>query len=441
MKKLFLLLTILSLHCAAALAQQVKGTQEAINFIRGEFFPTLNKWSVESQKDGNSSIAAERNLMKVLSVTKVDGNYDIDDELTRANTNKTGWYGFFKDRTLQEMPFECTFISADLKKADGINMWFYVTYRVDYADKTDWSNMEHYNPNSSLFVRKSVTVHDYMLVLNSTKYPIVDAVSSSLPGGGAEPSVPHDSPSPVAVERSSQTIYANGVPIEMIAVQGGTFRMGATSEQGSDAWSNEKPVHSVTLSSYQIGKYEVTQKLWKAVMGSNPEDMGDLDSEFFGDNLPVVRVSWDEIQTFITKLNQITGKRFRLPTEAEWEYAARGGNSSRGYKYSGSNNISDVAWYDGNSGSKPHAVGGKSPNELGIYDMTGNVWEWCQDAWDSDYYSKSPSSNPECKGDSGFGRVYRGGSWGSIARYCRVSYRDYFGPGGRGNRIGFRLAL
>ena len=240
---------------------------------------------------------------------------------------------------------------------------------------------------------------------------------------------------------NAQSVAEIEAMIPMVTVEGGTFQMGATSEQGSDAFDNEKPVHSVTLSSYQIGKYEVTQKLWKAVMGSNPEGMGDLDSKFFGDNLPVVRGSWNDIQTFITKLNQITGKRFRLPTEAEWEYAARGGNSSRGYKYSGSNNISDVAWYDDNSDLKPHAVGGKSPNELGIYDMSGNVWEWCQDAWDYDYYSKSPSSNPECKGDSGSCRVDRGGSWGLSAGNCRVSNRINISPDYGDCGMGFRLAL
>ena len=140
----------------------------------------------------------------------------------------------------------------------------------------------------------------------------------------------------------------------MVYVSGGTFTMGATSEQGSDAWDNEKPAHSVTLSGYYIGKYEVTQELWEAVMGSNP-------SYFKGDNLPVERVSWNDVQEFLRKLNAMTGKRYRLPTEAEWEFAARGGNSSRGYKYSGSNSLGSVAWYTDNSGNRTHAV----PTSLG----------------------------------------------------------------------------
>ena len=170
------------------------------------------------------------------------------------------------------------------------------------------------------------------------------------------------------VEVNSGRFTVNGVSFEMVRVEGGTFRMGATSEQEADDWDREKPVHSVTLSSYYIGKTEVTQALWKAVMGSNP-------SYFKSDNQPVENVSWNDCHEFIRKLNALTGQNFRLPTEAEWEFACRGGNNSRGYKYSGSNNLGSVAWYDGNSGNKTHPVGTKAPNELGIYDMSGNVWE------------------------------------------------------------------
>ena len=209
--------------------------------------------------------------------------------------------------------------------------------------------------------------------------------------------------------------------------------MGATAEQGSDAYSDEKPTHSVTVSDFYIGKYEVTQAQWKAVMGSNP-------SEFKGDNLPVENVSWNDIQEFIQKLNAQTGKKFRLPTEAEWEYAARGGNQSKGYKYSGSNSIGDVAWYYDNSSSKTHPVGQKSPNELGIYDMTGNVYEWCQDWYDSSAYSSSSQTNPTGP-NSGSNRVLRGGGWGSAAGGCRVSRRGYSYPDYRFYGFGFRLVM
>ena len=228
-----------------------------------------------------------------------------------------------------------------------------------------------------------------------------------------------------------ETITVNGVSFNMVRVDGGTFMMGATSEQGADADNDEKPAHQVTLSTYSIGETEVTQALWQAVMGSNP-------SRFKGDNLPVEKVSWDDCQTFIQKLNQLTGRRFRLPTEAEWEYAARGGSKSRGYKYSGSNNINDVAWYDDNSSSKTHPVKTKQANELGLYDMSGNVWEWCQDWYGS--YSGGSQTNPTGP-SSGSDRVSRGGGWGSLAGYCRVSNRYYNSPGDALNYLGLRLAL
>ncbi len=216
----------------------------------------------------------------------------------------------------------------------------------------------------------------------------------------------------------------------MVHVEGGTFTMGATSEQGDDADADEKPAHRVTLSSFSIGKYEVTQEEWQAVMGNNP-------SNFKGAKRPVEQVSWDDCQEFIRKLNAMTGKQFRLPTEAEWEYAARGGSQSRGYKYAGSNNLDNVAWYYSNASSQTHDVGGKQPNELGLYDMSGNVWEWCQD-WYGDY-SSSTQANPR-GASSGSNRVYRGGVWNYDARYCRVSLRYYFTPDYRGYYHGLRLA-
>lgn len=228
-------------------------------------------------------------------------------------------------------------------------------------------------------------------------------------------------------------ITVNGVAFNMVKVSGGTFQMGATSEQGSYAESDEKPVHQVTLSDYYIGETEVTQELWQAVMGSNP-------SSFTGSGLlPVEYVSWNDCQTFITKLNALTGMQFRLPTEAEWEFAARGGNSSQGYEYSGSNNIDDVAWYAFNSNSKTQEVGTKAPNELGLYDMSGNVWEWCQDWYGS--YSSSAQTNPTGP-TSGSYRVNRGGSRFNIAMPCRVSYRHSSStPGNRSYLLGLRLAL
>lgn len=228
-----------------------------------------------------------------------------------------------------------------------------------------------------------------------------------------------------------ETYTVNGVSFRMVKVEGGTFTMGATSEQGDDAFDDEKPAHSVTLSDFSIGQTEVTQALWKAVMGSNP-------SNFVGDDLPVEQVSWNDCQEFVKKLNDLTGKTFRLSTEAEWEYAARGGSKSQGYKYSGSNTLGDVAWYTSNSGSKTHVVASKQPNELGLYDMSGNVCEWCQDWYGR--YSGSSQTNP-IGPSSGSNLVSRGGVWGSLAWGCRVSNRGSYSPDYRSNNLGLRLVL
>ena len=233
-----------------------------------------------------------------------------------------------------------------------------------------------------------------------------------------------------AVSTSMPKVSLDDIMRNMVYVEGGTFTMGATSEQKKPD-DDEKPTHRVSLSSFYIGKYEVTQALWKAVMGSNP-------SRFEGDNLPVERVSWNDCQTFLRKLNAMTGKNFRLPTEAEWEFAARGGNRSRGYQYSGSNVLSDVAWYYDNSGSKTHNVGTKAPNELGIYDMSGNVWEWCQD-WKGSY-SSSAQTNPKGPSSGSF-RVLRGGSWYYLARDCRVTIRNSGAPDLWDDDLGLRLVL
>lgn len=214
----------------------------------------------------------------------------------------------------------------------------------------------------------------------------------------------------------------------MVKVEGGTLSMGST--QGE---RDEKPVHQVRLSDFCIGKYEVTQEEWKAVMGANP-------SRFTGNNkYPVENISWNDCQKFIKNLNDLTGLQFRLPTEAEWEYAAQGGNKSQGYIYSGSNTVGYVAWYWKNSDKKTHQVGTKAPNELGIYDMTGNVWEWCNDWYNSSYYSSSPADNPTGPATGSF-RVRRGGSWFYDADGCRVTNRDGNYPDFRYYYLGFRLA-
>ena len=215
----------------------------------------------------------------------------------------------------------------------------------------------------------------------------------------------------------------DGVSFKMIKVKGGTFQMG---EEGV-----ETPVHSVTLSGFYIGETEVTCALWQVVMDTCP-------GRSIRDNLPVAEVSWNDCQEFIDKLNQKTGRRFALPTEAQWEFAARGGNKSQGYGYSGGNNIDDVAWYWDNSPFTTSPVGTKLANELGLYDMSGNVCEWCADWYDG--YSSSSQKNPTGP-ETGSDRVYRGGGFVSDARNCRSAYRERNAPDYRFDELGLRLVL
>ena len=233
-------------------------------------------------------------------------------------------------------------------------------------------------------------------------------------------------------ETTIKDFNIDGVTFKMIPVEGGSFKMGSIDEN-SYAGNDEKPQHQVTLSDFYIGETLVTQTLWQAVMDCNH-------SYFTGDNLPVDSVSWDDCQEFVKRLNLKTGKSFRLPTEAEWEYAACGGKKSRGYMYAGSDNVNDVAWYSDNSGKQTHPIKEKKANELGLYDMLGNLMEWCEDLYDIDYYKNSPERNP-CKSSSGFERVLRGGSWNSNKNSCRVSNRFSDIPNHYSNSYGFRLVL
>lgn len=232
---------------------------------------------------------------------------------------------------------------------------------------------------------------------------------------------------------NSIVFNVNGVAFNMIYVNGSTFEMGATKEQIGESKGDEKPKHIVTLTNFYIGETEVTQELWQAVMGSNPSS--------FNDDIkrPVVDVSYIDCMNFVSKLNIATGKRFDLPTEAQWEYAARGGNKSTNKDiYCGGNNIMNVAWFFGNSKMKPHPVKTKAPNELGLYDMSGNAYEWCLD-WYGKYEADS-QTNP-CGVENGEERVYRGGSYRGHAGYCRTSYRGHALPAEKSNNVGLRLVL
>lgn len=238
---------------------------------------------------------------------------------------------------------------------------------------------------------------------------------------------------------SSLEFTVKGVTFKMIYVEGGTFTMGCTSEQGDNCYKDEYPSHQVTLSDFYMGETEVTQALWRAVMGSDPSCNGRWTYESGrGNSYPAYRISWNECQEFIRKLNQLTGKTFLLPTEAQWEYAARGGNKSKGYKYAGGNTIDEVAWFITNSGSSTHPVKGKQANELGLYDMSGNVWEWCSDLYGS--YSSSSQTNPTGS-SSGSKHILRGGGWFSNAYFCRVAVRSGCNSNDHVLHFGFRLSL
>ena len=230
---------------------------------------------------------------------------------------------------------------------------------------------------------------------------------------------------------SSNNIF-DEIEQNMVSVNGGTFTMGATFEQNDMAMSREYPTHTVTVPNFKISKYEVTQKQWKAVMTDNP-------SVNIGDNRPVDNVSWNDCQQFINRLNELTGKNYRLPTEAEWEFAARGGNYAQNCIYSGSDYSESVAWHSGNSGNTTHEVGQKQPNELGLYDMSGNVFEWCSDYYGD--YSYNDQYNPTGPGSNSSNQhVGRGGGYNLGHKLCRVSGRTPGKANYKSNSLGLRLA-
>ena len=335
--------------------------------------------------------------------------------------------------------------------ASYIDQWSYIT------SSSKWQINSEFTPDNNTTVTVSRKTALIMLVLDcssslgsqfSTVKTQATNFISKLAGYGNDSKF-------TAIDIDNVDIFDSLSYDEMVKVEGGTFTMGATAEQGSDYDSDELPTHQVTLSDYYIGKYEVTQQLWEYVMsysgtcadgssmsayasdvwlGSDPSS-----SYGVGDYYPAYYVSYyDIVDIFLPRLNKITGRTYRLPTEAEWEFAARGGKQSKGYKYSGSDNIGVVAWYTGNSGGKTHQVGTKEPNELGIYDMSGNVWEWCGDWYGS--YSSSAQTNPTGP-SSGSSRVLRGGGWSFNAWYCRVSNRNYNNPSVRDSNGGFRVVL
>ncbi len=236
----------------------------------------------------------------------------------------------------------------------------------------------------------------------------------------------------LTIAPSALQVVHQAIAESMVFVETGSYTMGCMRKRAVDCYGDELPLHPVAVSSFQIGKYEITQAQWRAVMGSNPSNFDSCD------DCPVENVSWNDVQVFITTLNQQSGLNYRLPTEAEWEFAARGGRLSQGFKYAGSNRLRKVAWFDKNSLGRTHPVGTKAPNELGLHDMSGNVWEWCLDVYA--FYLEIPQTDPVNQNADG-SRVLRGGGWYDRRDFNRVTYRNALKPKYAEFRYGFRLVL
>lgn len=265
-----------------------------------------------------------------------------------------------------------------------------------------------------------------------------DEVSYTPPPIGSNPSVEDDD-----VAETVKVFEVNGVVFRMTYIKGGSFTMGATSEHRTEAFDDELPTHQVTLKSFYMAQTEVTQSLWKAVMGESCTPTADTmrrwnEKNGLGDYYPAYYVSWDDCKSFIARLNSVTGERFSMPTEAQWEYAARGGKFRKSFRYSGGDTIDEVAWYYNNSGNALHPVASKYPNSLGLYDMTGSVWEWCSD-WYAPYQGSS-QTNPAGP-SSGEERVNRGGGWKDFQRSCHISTRSANSPDESYPDLGLRLVL
>ena len=397
MKKLYLILLSVFALLNTAVAQKLS----VESFVLA---PTDITAQTEGRKDLNGDACALVKIFVVGDVADVEGN--VVKPLVKKNSQT---WAFMTQGSKQmqviaqnALPLMVTFADYGIGKLESNRTYILTLNKMGGASASTLSS--------------SNTLPSSSVSSTSVNSPQVRTTSDSV-------SVPSGSVITIPVK--------NGISIEMVKVEAGGFKMGSKQKPEFGDFRTDYPSHRVTLTNnYYIGKYEVTQELWQVVMDSVP-------SQFKGDNLPVEWVSWDDCQDFISKLNAMTGKHFRLPTEAEWEYAARGGKKSRGYRYSGSNTIDDVAWYEDNSGYKTHAVGTKQPNELGIYDMAGNVEEWCQDG--ERRYDGSHQTNPV--GNSFFRRMYRGGSWYSSPSGCGVSSRSSDQSLILYNTLGLRLAL
>ncbi len=381
-------------------------------------------------KEGTISYGVKLMLRSNLSVavTNTSGyegydRVDIASIMGEQNFQRTGMVSDAQIKKLGEMTGASYILVAEAAALDANHL--FITAKI--------LEVESARLERTANVQSGTTVEEFEKACRQLALLLFNRASGSMlsmPVGGMETSG----------EDFIETVF--GVNMKMVYVEGGDFMMGGTSEQGAEAENDEKTLRRVTLDSYYIGAFEVTQGQWERVMGTSvSQQMGKAGGTALkgtGSDYPMYYVSWEEAQAFCQELSRKTGKTYCLPTEAQWEYAARGGNKNEGTKYSGSWSIDAVAWYDGNSGSSTHPVGTKRPNALGIYDMSGNVWEWCSD-WYGDYRTYD-TQNPT-GASSGSRRVLRGGSWSYSAGGCRVSFRDNYSPGGRFFNSGFRVVL
>ena len=402
---------------------------EPVEFKEGEYWVYMSEGSSQltiKQPDYPSlavnfidyAIDGVRSLTTYKLTVNVPANKDVDDGKRFLKLKFNDYYSLAKvyvDNQPQEINNRLVYVLLSRgKHTYRIEYKGYVTV-LDTIDIVDENITRYIELKERNNIEKGKTAMQSDALMKQQSSVVATSTKSS--------SVSTSSGSAIEI------ITVKGVSFNMVRIEGGTFQMGATPEQDSDANSDEKPTHQVTLSTYSIGETEVTQALWQAVMGSNP-------SWYKGDNLPVMDVSWEDCQKFIQKLNQLTGRRFRLPTEAEWEYAARGGNKSHGYKYSGSNDFHDVASYHTKNGG-PCDVKTKQANELGLYDMSGNVWEWCQDWYGG--YSSGAQTNPTGATNGSY-RVLRGGDVYYL-EIINVSFRYYRSPIYTSSGLGLRLVL
>ncbi len=413
----FIITILLSMGLAATCPGQLTGGIKKVAILE-----TVDK---EGSISYGIKLMLRSNLAAAVTNTPGYEGYDrvdISSIMGEQNFQRTGMVSDDQIKKLGEMTGASYILVAEAAKLDATHL--FITAKI--------LDVESARLEQTANVQSETTVEEFETACRQ--------LAASLFGRAGQTKTRSVSADVVYTSGEDFTETAFGIDMKMVYVEGGEFMMGATSEQGDEAYGNEKNIRRVTLSSYYIGAFEVTQKQWELVMGTSVSRKA-AGSRLAGvgpDN-PMYYVSWEEAQAFCQELSRKTGRTYVLPTEAQWEYAARGGVRNERVKYSGSRFVDAVAWYDDNSGGSTHPVGTKRGNALGIYDMSGNVWEWCLD-WYRDTYITYDTQNPTGP-SSGAYRVLRGGSWYGYARACRVSHRSFNGPVGRTNSYGFRVAL